>query len=117
MKGVTMTCDCPGCKNEVAWAPRIYIPSRTPFAAGNDPIRVMTTLHSCDLHRGSFRIEDILDGKLKRKVELQANRVRVIGFKPDFEAAKLEYVRVTTPEYRAFLGSIVVNANPGSVYV
>jgi len=116
MSGVTMTCDHTGCKNEAAWAPRILIPSKTPFAAGNHPIRVMTTLHCCELHRGMFKLEDILDGKLKAKVEATANRVRVIGFKPEFEQAKLEYVRVTTPEYRAFLGKIVINPNPGSVY-
>lgn len=116
MKGLIMTCDETGCKNEGAWAPRLMVPSKFGLLIGHRPLRVMTALHYCDLHRGTLKIEDILDGALKKRIEDHANRVRPAEWTAEFEKTRIEYVRVTTPEYRQFISTLVFKPNAGGIY-
>jgi hypothetical protein len=100
---VRMKCDGPNCVLDGERAPRVLVPSLTPFAEGHRPIRVMTTLHFCARHRDYAKLSDLLNEAMRTKIEAHAKRARPIGFKPDFERASLELVLVTTPEYREFL--------------
>lgn len=102
---VTMTCDFTGhrCRREVRRAPRIIVPSRTPLALGHGPWRIMTTLHYCDLHRDTFHVEDYWTDAIKARVEQAVRHRRPPGFQPDFDAARVELLLVTTPEYRQFM--------------
>lgn len=103
LPAVAMKCDAGFCLDEVRRAPRIIIPSKMPFEPGHDPIRMMTTLHFCEAHRFAFNLAAYWTDKEKASVERRAKEIRPHGFKPDFEAASIELVLVTTPEYRAFL--------------
>ena len=75
-----MICDHLGCKNSVKWAPRLFVPPRM-AASDMRPIRMMTTLHYCDLHRGELSLSDLLNGKLKARIEAHALK------HPAFDAA------------------------------
>ena len=105
---IDMRCDHSGlvCLREVRRAPRIVVPSCTPWEPGHAPLRVMTTLHYCELHKGEFNLDGYWTGAIKARLERVAKRKRPLGFRPDFEAARCEQVLVTTPEYRAFLYEI-----------
>lgn len=102
---LVMSCDVPGCLRMVSRAPRLIVPSQTPAAFGHRPMRVMTTLHYCEPHVRTQPVKaaELLTGKLKGQIEARAKVARPDGFRPDFEAAFIEWVLVTTPEYRAFL--------------
>jgi hypothetical protein len=104
---VVMSCDAPGCLRQVRRAPRIIIPSRTPFDPTHRPIRVMTTLHCCDAHRDIFDPREWLTDQRKADVERVACARRPAGFRPDFEDVRVELVLVTTPEYRRFLADVL----------
>lgn len=105
---LVMHCDVPGCLRLVARAPRVIVPSATPFAFGHRPMRVMTTLHYCEPHAEAQPVTaaDILRPKLKGDIEARAKVARPDGFKPDFERASIEWVLVTTPEYKSFLQTL-----------
>lgn len=100
---VVMSCDAPGCLHQVRRAPRILVPSKTPFDPTHRPIRVMTTLHYCEQHRSAFDPREWLTDARKAGVEKLARVKRPHGFIPDFDAATVELVLTTTPEYRRFL--------------
>jgi hypothetical protein len=104
MKHLLMSCDhgC-DCRNSVKYAPRILVPSATLLVPGHLPLRMMTTLHYCEMHISAPAVTDFLTPALKVKFERAARQQRPIGFKCDFERARIEPVLVTTPEYRAFL--------------
>ncbi len=106
LPAICMRCDHNGCFREVRRAPRICVPSRTPWEPGHRPVRIMTTLHYCEQHRGEFRAASYWTDALMRKVEDCAARGRPPGFKPEFDRAWVELVLVTTPEYREFLEHI-----------
>lgn len=106
---VVMSCDHAGCLQLVRRGPRIVIPSRTPFEPGHRPVRIMTTLHYCELHQGEFDVAAYLTGAQKARVEGTARLLRPASFRPDFERAFAETVLVTTPEYRKFLEHLGVN--------
>ena len=106
---VVMSCDHKGCLDLVRRGPRVVIPSRTPFEVGHKPIRIMTTLHYCEIHAHEFDVQAYLTGEQKTRIEGWAKQFRPLDFKPDFEAAKAEPVLVTTPEYRKFLEHLGVN--------
>ena len=101
-----MICDHIGCKIEPMRAPRVIVPSKTWLEPGHVSIRMMTTLHYCELHKGEVLIGDIMNAQQRQRFETFAKRHRPIGFKCDFDAAFIEYVLVTTPEYRQFLADI-----------
>lgn len=105
-----MACDAVrGCAYSVRRAPRIVIPSRTPFEPLHRPFKIMTDLHYCEAHVGHFRNEDVaayLTDARKAEIEDMAKICRPAGFKPDFEQATYEMVLTTTPEYRAYLQSL-----------
>jgi hypothetical protein len=103
-----MHCDHAGCARQVRRAPRILVPSKTPFALGHAPIRIMTTLHYCEIHRLVFDPASYFTDAVKTMVEARARILRPIGFQCDFEQAVAVPVLVTTPEYRAFLQEIGV---------
>lgn len=102
---LVMRCDHPGCRDQVHRAPRIVVPSRTPLEYGHKPIKVMTELHYCQPHATplALDVQRWLTPGEKRNIEQLARTHRPAEFKPDFEAARLEWVLVTTPEYRLFL--------------
>lgn len=107
---LVMNCDHPGCRNVPDRAPRIVIPSATPFALGHKPIKVMTTLHFCLPHQeGSFQPATWLTAHNKSRVEEVARARRPRGFRPDFEAATVEMLLVTTPEYHDYLKAMGIN--------
>lgn len=104
-----MRCDFPPpgtCFREVKRAPRIILPSRTPFEPGHAPLRIMTTLHFCDTHRYTFNVAHYWTGEIRTRAEAAARQKRPAGFRPDFDAAWCEMVLVTTPEYRGFLRNV-----------
>lgn len=101
-----MICDGNGgrCPHTPMRAPRLVVPSRLALVAPDHaPIRVMTTEHYCELHRGEPKIGDYLTDAVKARIEAVARRTRPVGFQCDFDKATLELVLVTTPEYRAWL--------------
>lgn len=103
-----MICDHIGCKNTPMRAPRVIVPSTAFLEPGHRPLRMMTTLHYCEFHKGELKLGDILIGKVKADFEASARRGRPVGFKCDFDNAFIEYVLVTTPEYREFMGRISI---------
>jgi hypothetical protein len=94
------------CKNSVARAPRLVVPSQTPHLAGHRALKRFTTMHFCEAHKGDLKIADILSPRLKRELEADARVERPLGFKCDFEKAGFDYVLTTTPEYRRFLQAL-----------
>ena len=98
-----MICDHIGCRNQPARAPRLVVPSRTPLLWGHSSLKMMTTLHYCEPHRGEIDPDDLLTGKVKAEFEALARKQRPLGFQCDFEYSFVEYVLVTTPEYREWL--------------
>lgn len=97
-----MTCDVVGCRRQPRRAPRIIIPS-TVFELDHPALRIMTTLHYCEDHRGAFDLAAYWTDAIKARVEKVAKAKRPLTWKPDFEHARFELVLVTTPEYRQFL--------------
>ena len=110
MTGLIMTCDGIGCRTafppEPLRAPRLIVPSRTGFAPGHKPFRIMTALHYCSLHTGQFDLAAALTDALKARAEQVVRKIRPLGFKLEFDATRVEWVLVTTPEYRAFLTAL-----------
>lgn len=106
-----MKCDHPMplgsvCTNSVARAPRVVVPSTKPFFPEHRPLRMFTSMHFCEIHKGDVNVEDLLSARVRRDFEMAARKKRPLGFKCDFEKASIEYVLVTTPEYRQFLQSL-----------
>ena len=109
MPGLHMDCDFTSaaghrCLRAVTNAPRVVIPG-TADSHGL-PVRIMTTSHACDIHQRSFDLHAYLSGRTKARIERQCREVRGPDFRPDFDAAYVEAVLVTTPEYRQFLNYI-----------
>jgi hypothetical protein len=98
-----MRCDHSGCPLEPARGPRVIVPSKTWLEPGHKPLRMMTTLHYCELHKGDLQVGDFLTAKIRKRFEDTARIIRPIDFKCDFESAFIEFVLVTTPEYRQFM--------------
>lgn len=100
-----MRCDVPGCMHQVKFGLRIVVPSRTPDRMLHRPMKVMSTLHVCDPHRETFQSlsAEFFTAPQRARLEHAARMKRPDDFKPDFEAASVELVLVTTPEYRQFL--------------
>lgn len=105
---VVMTCDCSGCLREVRRAPRVIVPG-TPASPPAPPIRIMTTLHYCNIHHTAFDLADYWTDAIKARVESVARATRPFTWRPNFEAATTELVLTTTPEYRAFLAAIGIH--------
>jgi hypothetical protein len=102
-----MTCDGSElitCIREVKRAPRVIVPAR-PECPAENPLRLMTTLHYCD-SCAVLRPLDVhawlAEPGRKRRIEALARAQRGPDFKPDFEAATVELLLTTTPEYREF---------------
>lgn len=77
------------------------------------PIYKFTTLHYCERHKGECTVDKILDSRapwgpytIRREIEEIAKRRWSHDMVPDFDNAKLEWMLVTTPEYRRFLEMI-----------
>lgn len=94
------------CKNSVARAPRLVVPSRTPHVDGHKPLKRFTTLHYCEMHKGELKVADLMTARLRRELEADAKIERSRGFKCDFEMARIEFVLCTTPEYERFLQAL-----------
>lgn len=100
-----MRCDVPGCVHQVKYGLRIVVPSQTPDRLLHRPMRIMTTLHVCQPHQNAFHNlpAEFFTAPQRARLERAARLKRPDDFKPNFEAAYLEKVLVTTPEYRDFL--------------
>lgn len=74
------------------------------------PLRMMTTLHYCEVHRVELDQKklaaDLLSQNVKVDFERMAKAKRAPDFKCDFEKAFLQFMLVTTPEYRRFLAGM-----------
>jgi hypothetical protein len=104
-----MICDHVGCRNTPMRAPRVVVPAKTNFMLPEQrPMRVMTTLHYCELHKHEVKLEDLLNAKMRADIERTAKVKRPLGYRCDFESAFVELVLITTPEYRAFMQSISI---------
>ena len=99
------------CTNTPSRAPRLVVCSKTPLRPDHLPLRMFTTLHYCEWHTGQLKTEDLLQPKIIRDFEAVAKRKRPLDFVCDFDiydpstgkgGAFIEYVLVTTPEYRRF---------------
>lgn len=113
--GVRFTCDITGCKFDPYRAPAIFVPHR-----GNGklsilddewrPVRMFTTLHFCEPHRAQLDqvalVQRLLTPAIKVQIETTAKKKRHADFKVDFEAAWLDWLLLSTPEYRKFLASM-----------
>jgi hypothetical protein len=94
------------CKNPPMRAPRIIVPSMTPEAPDHTHLRMMTTLHFCELHRIGWKAADFLDSAIKARFEATAKTARPIDFKCNFHRAWIDWVLTTTPEYRSFMNTL-----------
>lgn len=99
------------CPNTPSRAPRLIVCSRTPEEPGHRPLKMFTTLHYCELHKGELKTEDLLTAKVKRDFEEAARRKRPLGFKCDFDGAFIEFVLTSTPEYRRFEAALGENGD------
>lgn len=94
------------CKLTPTRAPRLVVFSKTPFEPEHKPLKMFTTLHYCELHAGEVKLEDLLQPKIKLDFEAAARMKRPLDFKCDFEGSIVEYVLVSTPEYRRFMAAM-----------
>lgn len=94
------------CKNEPMRAPRVVVPSKTWLEPGHIALKMMTTLHYCEWHKGELKLADVLNAKIKVDFERVAKAKRPLDFKCDFDAAFIEWVLVTTPEYREWMSKL-----------
>jgi hypothetical protein len=103
-----MRCDHTGliCVRQVTRAPRIVVPSATPWLPGHRPFKVMTTLHYCDLHQWDFQPDSYWTDAQKARAEAAIRDGRPDGFKLDFERSWIEQMLVDTPEYMRFLHAV-----------
>jgi hypothetical protein len=107
-----MVCDGNGaifrCGLNPTWAPWVIVPAVTIGDPPRDyrPLRVMTAVHYCDAHFLGFDLAAYLDTAIRRRIEDLAARGRAVGFRCDFEAARVERMRIDTPEYRTFMATL-----------
>jgi hypothetical protein len=104
---VKMNCDGAGsiiCPHVVKWGVRVHTPSITQIP-GHDQVRLTLKLHACDMHKdqGCFKLDRLLTMKLKTEIEQFAKAKRPIDWKPDFDAAFIQYVDIFEPQYQQFL--------------
>lgn len=107
-----MQCDGDAtCKLPPHRAPRLIVPHK--FRFGEDqlmPRRMMTLLHFCEQHRVQLDegklVQSLLTGSVRRDFERMARHKWPLGYTCDFEKARIEWVLVTTPEYRAFMAAL-----------
>jgi hypothetical protein len=105
-----MICDRLGCKNTPMRAPRLVVPPMHWLLNPEwRPLKVMTALHYCEVHKNEPTADDILRPAIKLALEDLARKARPIGFQCDFEKAFIEMVLVTTPEYRAWLARLNIH--------
>jgi hypothetical protein len=99
------------CPNTPMRAPRLVVASKTPREPEHRALKMFTTLHYCELHKGEVKAEDLLQPGIIASFEQAAKLKRPIDFKCDFDiydpatgkgGAFIEYVLITTPEYRRF---------------
>jgi hypothetical protein len=119
VKKIGLTCDHAGCKNTPARAPRLIVQSMTPDEPGHKPIRMFTPYHFCEIHRNEIEPDTLLTPRVKEAFERCARLKRPLDYKCDFEPGEwrgidahgtaLEFVLVTTPEYRAFMAALGVS--------
>lgn len=100
-----------GCPNQVMRAPRMIVPHT--FKVGQlfqKPRHMFTDLHYCEIHRARLDdkklVQALLSPKVKADFERAAKLKWPMGYVCDFERAYIEWVLVTTPEYRAFLAAL-----------
>lgn len=93
-----------GCLKPVKWGVRVHVPSRTQNAPGHTHLRWTLDLHVCEDHRnqGAFKLDDLLDAKLKHVLEDAAKALRPIDFRCDFDAAFIDYIDVFSPLYARY---------------
>lgn len=104
-----MICDHTGCKTLPQYGMACWVLSQTPLVPDHRPLRMMTTLHFCELHKHQLIADDVLTPRIKAEFEAVARRGRPIGFKCDFEKSFLSPLEIDSPEYKQFLAMLGAN--------
>lgn len=87
---------------------RVVVPAVDWSTPGHVPLRMFTPLHYCDRHWEAkpVKIEDLLRDKQKAEFEAIARAKRPDGYKCDFDAAFIERILTTTPEYQGYMQTL-----------
>lgn len=78
------------------------------LGAAPKPLRMMTTLHYCRRHQPEITPATLLVDKVKADFERAAKQKWSHEYRLDFASAYIDWILVTTPEYRAFLETIEI---------
>jgi hypothetical protein len=101
-----MHCEYAGCRLPALRSPVVHVPPR-PQLHEVDDLHLWSDVHYCERHVGDFTVEGVLRGAMLGVIEEMARRKwRDPALKPDFENARLEWLLVTTPEYRQWLARL-----------
>jgi len=106
-----MICDHVYCKAMPTRGARLVVPAKGLYAFVFKPLKVMSTYHFCELHIGEIKLADMLRPHIRQQLEAMAKGARRRGpeFVCDFDHAFIEYVLVTTPEYRRWMEQIDIS--------
>ena len=94
------------CTNTPMNGLRVVVPAVKFMDPAHRGIRMMTRLHFCDPHwqMGNFKVQDFLPKKVRAEMEGTAKaQGRPADFRLDFDAAFIERVLTTSPEYRKYM--------------
>jgi len=99
------------CGQAPLWTVQIEIPAVKKISVG--PLCRMTTLHYCSTHRDALRgldtvfVWNYLTVPLIAELEQQARERWGSDVRVFFDDAHIHWIRVRTPEYRRYLGSML----------
>lgn len=110
-----ITCDGLGCIALPDRAPRIYVPAKASGTENHryDPVTLaFPHLHYCEkCWEKHVRLDDLLTDKVKRRIEERGRSIWPQGVLPDFDAALIDPLDVFSPEYRAYMLRIGLEAD------
>ncbi len=101
--GIIPQCEHPGCLAIPDLAPRIYCPAK---GEHRHPAVTLAFphLHYCKPHWDSdVKLDNLMDDKVKARIEHRGRKIWPQGIVPDFDAALLEPLGIWTPEYAAYM--------------
>jgi len=112
---VVLSCNHFGCLKLPDRAPRIYVPAKAPGTENHrhPPVTLaFPHLHYCDVHwESDMRLDELLTDQAKRKIEERGRSIWPHGVLPDFDAALIQPIDVFSPEYRAYMERIGLEAD------
>lgn len=88
------------------WEARQRVKALTGMHLIPPPLVQYTTLHYCRAHQPELTVAELLDDKVKQRLETVAKTKWSHEFTPDFDAAFVKWVLVTAPEYGEYLIAI-----------